>query len=342
MQYKNLYILIIITLTACRGNNNNRQATRLTITEVVDGNTIRSNNREIDLLGIENTPEAKRYLEQRLLNKKVTFARDKTEETIGNGIALYLNTLSGTSINGEMLKAGVTGFAMQGVTDSLSNFQSYSKDTEVAVTSNVERTPPPRIEDRTPARTNRNFKTVVREREKGVFLVGVNDSYGNQQGIGTGFFINETGAAVSNYHVFEGGESWLVKLGTGEVLDVNEIYYADPKNDFVIFQVGIGQTEIIPVPLYDGKVEKGEEIFVLGNPNGLESSLTRGVVSAIRKGHFDMENLIQIDAAISPGSSGSPVMTMDGTALGIATLKQVDCENCNFAVNIKLIREVLK
>jgi len=68
----------------------------------------------------------------------------------------------------------------------------------------------------------------------------------------------------------------------------------------------------------------------------LESTLTKGIVSAIRS-EVVPNDRIQIDAAISPGSSGGPVMNMNGEVFGVATFKALDCENCNFAVNIKLI-----
>ena len=82
--------------------------------------------------------------------------------------------------------------------------------------------------------------------------------------------------------------------------------------------------------------QQGEEIFVIGNPSGLENTVTRGIVSAIR------EDLIQIDAAISPGSSGSPVSNMNGKVVGIATFKIVEgCELCNFAISADLIKKAL-
>lgn len=338
-------VFLLVVFSGCRGGGDGtvNQPTLLTVTQIVDGNTVRSEATEIDILGVKDTPEAQRFLEENLLHREISVVRDAGRKTVDNGIPLYVNTADGTAINGLMLRAGVAQLNKKGVTDSLSAFREYVSGSSPSAIVSSNRTPAKITEPNAPvADKKRSFKAVVKEREKGVFLVVNLNGYNQQQGIGTGFFITDGGIAVSNYHVFEGGENWLIKTAKGEVRRVTEVYYADDKNDFVIFQVDLEGLAVVPVPLFEGKVEKGEEIFVLGNPNGLESSLTRGVVSAIRVGHFDMENLIQIDAAISPGSSGSPVMTMEGTAIGIATLKQRDCENCNFAVNIKTVWNALR
>ncbi|MEM9821770.1 MAG: serine protease [Bacteroidota bacterium] len=141
--------------------------------------------------------------------------------------------------------------------------------------------------------------------------------------------------------MFEGGSKWYVTLRSGEPFRVQEIYAGSEKDDYVIFNVDLDGKKINPIPLYEGEVEKAEEIFVVGNPEGLESSLSTGVVAALREDFWDMD-LIQITAPISSGSSGSPVMTMQGEAIGIATLKKIGCENCNFAINIDLIKAALK
>lgn len=336
MKYFLKFSFFAFIFFACRGGT--EKPRYLFVTEIVDGNTVKVGNQEVDLLGVSNTEEGRKYLQNEVLQKEITYQFDSQREKVGQGTPLYILTKSGKSINREMLENGIAELTTKGVYDSLTVYQSYANGTAILEEAEAEK---PVAEIEKPGRI-RNFKDAVREREKSVFLVSNRNKAGRQTSIGTGFFISETGIALSNYHVFEGGESWAAKMGDGGYLDVTDILYASEENDFIIFQVELEGRNIVPIPLFDGKVEKGEEIFVLGNPNGLESSLTRGVVSAIRQDLYDIKDLIQIDAAISPGSSGSPVMTMDGTAIGIATLKKTDCENCNFAVNIKLIREVIE
>lgn len=178
---------------------------------------------------------------------------------------------------------------------------------------------------------NLSLTELVKSIEPSVFLVMNQDSYGNTQSIGTGFFI-DSNRAVSNHHVFEGGSRWFIKLSDGRAFEVKEILKQSKTTDFVIFSLKT-ENKFPFLKLSNREPLKGEDIVVLGNPNGLESTITRGIVSAIR------DKLIQIDAAISPGSSGSPVLNLKGEVLGIATLKVVDCENCNLAYKISVLAE---
>ena len=170
---------------------------------------------------------------------------------------------------------------------------------------------------------------LVKKLEPSVFLIMNKDSNGNTQSIGTGFFIGEN-KAVSNYHVFKGGSSWFIKLYDSRVFEVDAIIKQSEPLDFIVFTI---KTDIsFPyLPISNEIPLKGTDIIVLGNPNGLENSVTKGIISAIR------DNMIQIDAAISPGSSGSPVLNLYGEVMGIATLKIMNCENCNFAYKISVI-----
>ena len=169
-----------------------------------------------------------------------------------------------------------------------------------------------------------------------VFLVNNFNNKGEQLGIGTGFFIESSGIGVSNFHVFEGGSQWTIQTAKRETLRVTQILEYSEDFDYIIFQVEKSQ-RFPTLPIAESKPQKGEDIIVLGNPKGLESTLTRGIVSSTRELYDIADALIQIDAAISPGSSGSPVMNMKGEVIGIATMKVIECENCNFAMNINVL-----
>lgn len=337
----------IVLLFSCRGGSSS-STSYLSVVEIINGNTLKTEDgKTIELLGISDNERTLAFLNENLLNEKITYKYDSEVRRSRDKLMLYVQTRTGLSINGEIIKRKLCDFEKKNVHDSLSIFTAYADGEVIAKVDNetesIERIPKKRTPTLPTARRNRNrdFKTVVRDTEKSVFLIVNRNSYGNEIGIGTGFFISRNGVAVSNYHVFEGGSSWYVRLLTGETMEVEVIYHASEKDDFIIFSVDIGFKETAPIPFYNEEIEKGEEVFVLGNPNGLESTLTRGVVSAIRKDFWDMD-LIQIDAAISPGSSGSPVLTLSGEAIGVATLKKNDCENCNFAINIELIKEAIK
>ena len=154
-------------------------------------------------------------------------------------------------------------------------------------------------------------------------------------GQGTGFFINED-IGVSNHHVFAAGTEWAIETTDKQRYRVSEVVKSSADYDHVVFRVETEGRKMPFLKLAKTTPRKGEEIMVLGNPKGLESTVTRGIVSAIRPQN-NADDLLQIDAAISPGSSGSPVLNMHGEVVGIATKKVLDCENCNFAYNIRLI-----
>lgn len=183
---------------------------------------------------------------------------------------------------------------------------------------------------------NYSITQLVKKAEPCVFVVNTFDYNGNQLGMGTGFFIESKGIGVSNYHVFEGGTNWAIQTSDQKTYAVIDIIEYSENFDYIIFQVE-SSYKFPTLPIAESNPQKGEDVIVLGNPKGLESTLTRGIVSSIREHNNVSDALIQIDAAISPGSSGSPVMNRKGEVIGIATMKLSDCENCNFAMNIDVL-----
>lgn len=192
-----------------------------------------------------------------------------------------------------------------------------------------------------------NFSDLVEYVEHCVFLIETSDKFGYNLSMGTGFFVNASGIGVTNHHVIEGFSKFRIKTINGEVFEIGKIIKSSKKHDFAVFEVRKPSGRTFPsLPLAKELPRKGDAIFVVGNPQGIESTLSKGVVSAVRgeynsaTGKFTQGDVfIQIDAAISPGSSGSPVMNMKGEVVGIATmiLSGKNTQNLNFAVNIKLL-----
>lgn len=179
---------------------------------------------------------------------------------------------------------------------------------------------------------------IVKRAEPCVFVVYALNANGNAIGQGSGFFIASSGIGVTNYHVFKPGVQWAIKTFDGKQYGVKRIIKQSERYDFVVFETEVESSMTFPyLQIANQTPSKGDEVLILGNPEGLESTLSRGVVSSIRK-LDNLDDLIQTDAAISHGSSGSPVMNVKGEVVGIATLKVKECENCNFAYNIKLIK----
>lgn len=196
------------------------------------------------------------------------------------------------------------------------------------------------------------FTEMVKYIEKAVFKVETLDKRGNPIAFGTGFFVSSTGIAVTNSHVLKGGSKWVIKTIDNREIAVTDVMENNSTYDYAIFKVGEGGGQFNYLKLAAARPDKGERIIVLGNPQGIESVLSEGNVSGftggtendLMEGRFGQGNSwIMINVAISHGNSGSPVMNYRGEVVGIATLtfEEADCKQCNFAVNIDMLRDKL-
>jgi serine protease Do len=148
--------------------------------------------------------------------------------------------------------------------------------------------------------------------------------------LGSGFFVDPQGHLITNLQVIKGAARAAVKLNRGQIFPVTELVALDAKADLVKLVVPLPHGPPHYLKISTTRPEAGEQIVVLGSPLGLEHTVTAGLASAIRlirhRGEF-----LQISAPISPGSSGGPVLNMQGQVIGIATF-QIKGQNINFAV----------
>jgi serine protease Do len=141
-----------------------------------------------------------------------------------------------------------------------------------------------------------------------------------QRGLGSGFIIDRDGTILTNYHVVDGAEKIVVTLSDGRSFD-GKVLGRDQKTDIAIVKINAAQD--LPIaPLGDSdRLEVGEWVMAIGNPFGLDHTVTTGIVSAkgrqIGAGPYD--NFIQTDASINPGNSGGPLLNMRGEVVGINT-----------------------
>ena len=145
------------------------------------------------------------------------------------------------------------------------------------------------------------------------------------RGNGSGFIWDDAGHVVTNYHVVEGASSATVRLADGRDYRA-ALVGASPAHDIAVLRIGVGFKRPPPVPIgtsHDLKV--GQKVFAIGNPFGLDWTLTTGIVSALDRtldggpGRPPIEHLIQTDAAINPGNSGGPLLDSAGRLIGINT-----------------------
>jgi cytochrome c-type biogenesis protein CcmH/NrfG len=161
-------------------------------------------------------------------------------------------------------------------------------------------------------------------------LLVLSDASGKETSSGTGFVISNDGKLVTNYHVIEGATSAVAKSENGAIFVVEGVLATDEKNDLAVLKLRARDLPFLA--LADStKLEPGRRVAVIGSPRGLEGTLSEGIVSALRDLPEEGQR-IQITAAISPGSSGSPVLNEKGEVVGVATAILRGGQALNFAV----------
>ena len=186
-----------------------------------------------------------------------------------------------------------------------------------------------------------------------VVLITIYDGSGHKLGTGSGFFITAGGRLVTNVHVIDEAGRATASVADGRVVDIEGVLAKDPDADVAVLQTAGGGT-YPALPLGESKsLVAGQEVVVIGSPMGLAGTLSTGIVSAIRdKGLIDDEPptkgptgdswRIQITAPISPGSSGSPILTRDGRVVAVAVGRRMGGENLNFGIPIERVLALLQ
>lgn len=160
-------------------------------------------------------------------------------------------------------------------------------------------------------------------------------------GIGSGVIIDSSGLIMTNSHVVAGGQNAVVtvRLNDGREFKATNVW-ADPKTDIAMIQ--IQADGLTPAKIGDSdQIAVGDWVLALGQPFGLEGTVTAGIVSATHRGVgiADRESFLQTDAAINPGNSGGPLVNLDGEIVGINTAissRSGGNEGIGFAVPINM------
>jgi len=167
------------------------------------------------------------------------------------------------------------------------------------------------------------------------------------QQLGSGFISSPEGLALTNSHVVFGMQSIAVTLDDGTVVPAR-VVGADPIFDIALLQIVKPEGGPLPaLTLGDSdRVRPGEEVMAIGNPFGLDQTVTHGIVSGINRLLLEtpmsaQERLIQTDAAINPGNSGGPLLNRCGEVVGINTSIIPDAQNIGFAIPVNLAKAIL-
>ena len=154
------------------------------------------------------------------------------------------------------------------------------------------------------------------------------DLFGNpipgqtQRALGSGFVIDKEGHVVTNYHVVQGASSIEVSFSNRETVSA-KIVGTDPSTDLALLKVDVDAKALTPLTLADSdKVQVGDPVAAIGNPFGLERTVTAGIVSALQRevsapNDFTIDHVIQTDAPINSGNSGGPLIDAEGRVIGV-------------------------
>jgi serine protease Do len=159
--------------------------------------------------------------------------------------------------------------------------------------------------------------------------------------MGSGFVINSAGYIVTNNHVVENATEILVKVDDGRELP-GKVVGRDPRTDLALLKVDA--TGLPVIPLGDSsELQVGEPVMAIGNPFGLERTVTTGIVSATGRviGQGPYDDFIQTDASINPGNSGGPLFNLAGEVVGVTNMKITFGEGLGFAIPVELVKSFL-
>ncbi len=266
-------------------------------------------------------------------NKKV-----KKKSGFKRGIALVAGAVIVAILGGAIGAGGVYYVFKNSIpVSTLENNSNTSVNPPAFKGEDGALTVPQVVEKVTPAVVGVSTKSLVRDQ-----FFNVKE----QEGLGSGFIINEDGYIVTNYHVINGAQEVKVIFSDGKEVNAKVVNY-DAERDIAVIKI----TDDVKMPgiaqLGDSStVKAGEEVIAIGNPLGKEfsSTVTKGIVSSpnrkMKTENGNVLDYIQTDAAINPGNSGGPLINSKGEVIGINTAKKVgeDIEGIGFAIPINEVK----
>ncbi|MFZ3279369.1 MAG: trypsin-like peptidase domain-containing protein [Candidatus Sulfotelmatobacter sp.] len=185
-----------------------------------------------------------------------------------------------------------------------------------------------------------DIPAISREANGAVVSIVMSDKDGHPIVQGSGFLISKDGHVVTNYHVISEGSSAVIRLPGGVSFAVDGVIAFDKDRDVAVIKAHGNGFRTLTLGDSD-RLQVGEEVVAIGNPLSLESTVSNGIVSAVRTIQTEGGKFVQITAPISPGSSGGPLFNMAGKVVGITTSHLIGGENLNFAIPINDVKPLL-
>jgi len=181
-----------------------------------------------------------------------------------------------------------------------------------------------------------DLKSIYARARPGVVLITTSNPSGVSIALGTGFAVADGKKIVTNLHVIQGATTVNIKTGDNRQYETTHVFGYDVVHDLAVLDC--------PVPLPQLRLSEeqpsvGDVILTIGNPQGLEGSLSEGLVSGLRQ--LQGSTVYQISAAISPGSSGGPLLNQRGEVIAVTSFAVRGGENLNFAIPIRYVSPLL-
>ena len=182
----------------------------------------------------------------------------------------------------------------------------------------------------------------------GVVCITAPEQFGSC--IGSGFIIDQEGHVVTNNHVAVATAELLVNLADQRTVPA-EVVGTDPGSDLAVLKIDVPPEELVVVPLGDSSsLQVGQRAIAIGNPFGLERTVTTGVISSLERtlprddSDFQIAQVVQTDAAINPGNSGGPLLNSQGQVIGVNTaIRSLTGVNSGvgFAIPVDIVKRVV-
>jgi S1-C subfamily serine protease len=176
-------------------------------------------------------------------------------------------------------------------------------------------------------------------KKTGPAVVMINGQEASGRVSGSGFLVSSDGKIATSLHVVQNLRSGIVQLANGERFNSFSVRAFDETRDLAIIQIsGFDMPKVLLGNSND--IQPGEPVLLIGNPNGLQGTVTTGVISGVRELPEGIK-IIQTDAAANPGNSGGPLLNARGEVIGVLGFKLKGSENLNFALPINYVRGLL-
>lgn len=162
--------------------------------------------------------------------------------------------------------------------------------------------------------------------------------------IGSGFIVDQKGLIITNYHVVQNSGQIQVQFAEDEKLYPAKVVGTDPHSDIALLKVDV-KTKLVPFKFGDSeKLEVGEWVAAIGNPYGYGHTMTKGIISAVKREIDDLNlfPLLQTDASINPGNSGGPLVNLKGEVVGVNQAIARGAKGISFAIPINNVKAVFK